>query len=139
MHFWLSCHLVSGLKIASLEDLIKARVDAPGGGPQGSRVGVGGRLSELELPEAAAPRNCSEAGRVGGWAEAVPLSFSGLSHSVAAPGRVGGGGLMEALMEGWGGHGGEPHFWSHTHLSWNQHVTWYMFPSSVVGVIGRKE
>lgn len=42
-------------------------------------------------------------------------------------------------MEGWGGQGGEPHLWSHTHLSWNQHVTWYMFPSSVVGVIGRKE
>lgn len=39
-------------------------------------------------------------------------------------------------MEESGGQGGEPHIWSHMHLSWNQHVTWYMCPSSVVGVIG---
>lgn len=91
-----------GLKTASSEDLIKARVDTPGGGLQASRVGMGGRPSELELPEVAAPRNCSEAGRMGGWAEAIPLSFSGLSHPLAAPGRVGGSGLMEALMEGLG-------------------------------------
>ena len=75
-----------GLKTASSEDLIKARVDTPGGGLQASRVGMGGRPSELELPEAAAPRNCSEAGRMGGWAETIPLSFSGLSHPLAVPG-----------------------------------------------------
>ena len=76
-HFSRSCHLVSVLKTASSEDLIKARVDTPGGGPQASRMeqaGVYVKQSSLK------PLRRGEGVRLG----------SHLSHPVDAPGRVGG-------------------------------------------------
>ena len=69
-HFSRSCHLVSVLKTASSEDLIKARVDTPGGGPQASRMeqaGVYVKQSSLkpQLPETAQKR--------GGWEARIPF------------------------------------------------------------------